>query len=526
MRLAELVAVSERIATTASRNQKVAEISELLRALDPSERPIVVAWLAGRLRQGRIGLGWSAIRAAADETANPAPTLFDALESEPRTPPTLLEADHVLERAAGVAGPGANRERARILRGLFVRASEPERRFLSRLILGDLRQGALEGIMDEAVARAAGVPADEIRRAAMLAGALEPVAMAVLEQGPAGLSRFRLELFQPVLPMLAQPALDLEDALRRIPAPWLEHKLDGARIQVHRSGDRVRVYTRQLNDVTAAVPEVVAAVRALPLHEAILDGEAIALDAGGRPLPFQVTMRRFGRTLDVEPARAELPLTTFLFDVLRLDGEDLLDAPLRERSAALRVIAPGLAVAQQMGADASEAAAFLDVALSLGHEGLMAKDPQSRYVAGGRGGAWLKIKPAHTLDLVVLAAEWGSGRRTGTLSNIHLGARDPERGGFVMLGKTFKGMTDEMLEWQTRTFPTLATGREGNVVHLRPELVVEVAFNDVQASPRYPGGMALRLARVKGYRADKSAAEADTVETVRAILNGQRARRP
>jgi DNA ligase-1 len=324
--------------------------------------------------------------------------------------------------------------------------------------------------------------------------------------------------------MLAQPAAHLGAALERLGAAALEHKLDGARIQVHRSGDRVRVYSRQLNDVTAAVPEVVEAALQLPLADAILDGETIALGPDGRPLPFQQTMRRFGRTLDVEAARRELPLQTRLFDVLHLDGEDWVHRPASERWAALATRAAAWLVPRIVTANLETANAFYDEALRLGHEGLMAKALEAPYEAGGRGFAWLKVKPAHTLDLVVLAVEWGSGRRQGWLSNIHLGARDPS-GGFVMLGKTFKGMTDEILEWQTKTFPGLATRTEGNVMYLRPEIVVEVAFNDVQESPRYPGGTALRLARVKRYRPDKGPADVDTVATVREILAGQREKR-
>jgi DNA ligase-1 len=320
--------------------------------------------------------------------------------------------------------------------------------------------------------------------------------------------------------MLAQPAADLDDALARLGEAAFETKLDGARVQIHRRGDEVRVYSRRLNDVTAALPETVDAVRALALEDAVFDGEVVALAPGGRPRPFQVTMRRFGRRLDVEALRAELPLTTVLFDLLRLDGEDLLDRPERERRKRLEACAPALVVSRIVTADRERAHAFFDAALAAGHEGVMAKALDATYAAGGRGAAWLKVKTAHTLDLVVLAVERGNGRRSAWLSNLHHGARDPESGTFVMLGKTFKGLTDELLEWQTRTFSALATREEQGVVHVRPEVVVEVAFSDVQASPRYPGGMALRLARVVRYRPDKSAAEADTVETVRRILGG------
>jgi DNA ligase 1 len=522
VRLNDLVVTSERLAATRARNEKVAELADLLRRLEPGEVGIGVAWLAGRLRQGRIGLGWSAIDAASRAPAEDSapPSLFDALPAAPaeRSPLALSEVDAAFTRMAESSGAGTGAVRARELRQLFARANDVERDFLVRLIHGELRQGALEGVMVEAVALAAGTPPGDVRRALMLSGDLEATATAALAAGSAGLARFRLTLFQPLQPMLAQPAVDLDDALRRLGTAALEYKLDGARIQVHREGDDVRVYSRQLNEVTARVPEVVEVARALPVRDAILDGEAIALRPDGRPHPFQVTMRRFGRSLEVERVRADLPLTTVLFDALRLDGRDLIDAPAHERVALLAAIAPRLVVPRRVTSDPAEAGAFLEEALERGHEGVMAKALDAPYEAGGRGFAWLKVKGAHTLDLVVLAAEWGNGRRRGWLSNIHLGARDPETGGFVMLGKTFKGMTDEMLEWQTRVFQGLAVRTEGHVVHVRPEVVVEVAFNDVQASPRYAGGMALRLARVQRYRLDKSASEVDTVDTVRALL--------
>jgi ATP-dependent DNA ligase I len=529
MRLAELVTVSAQLAATPARNEKIACLADLLRRLLPVEIPIGVAYLSGHLRQGRVGLGWSALAAASDDGPEPPPaqaSLF-AAEAAPEgaDPLTLEGVDEAFERIARVSGGGAQAARARLLRGVFSRATAEERDFLSRLVMGELRQGALGGIMAEAVSHASEIPIGEIRRAAMVSGDLEAVAVAGLTEGAAALARFGLKVFQPVLPMLAQPAADLAAALERLGTAALEHKLDGARIQAHRLGGEVRVYSRQLNDVSAAVPEVIEAVRALPLQEAILDGETIAVGEDGRPLPFQQTMRRFGRTLDVEAARRELPLQTRFFDLLRLDGEDWVHRPANERFAALQARAAALLVPRLVTANLETANAFYDEALRLGHEGLMAKALDAPYEAGGRGFAWLKVKPAHTLDLVVLAVERGSGRRQGWWSNIHLGARDPERGGFVMLGKTFKGMTDEILEWQTKTFPELATNTEGHVMYLKPEIVVEVAFNDVQESPRYPGGMALRLARVKRYRPDKGPAEADTVATVREILAGQREKR-
>jgi DNA ligase-1 len=434
---------------------------------------------------------------------------------------SLGETDAALAGIAGLSGPGSGGERGRRLAALFERATAEEQDFLSRLLLGELRQGALAGVMEEALAKATGIPTVEIRRATMLSGDAEAVARALLHEGRAALSRFRVELFRPVLPMLASPADDLDAALGRLGEAALEYKLDGARVQLHKSGEDVRVFSRRMNEVTVAVPELVFAARALPSRELILDGEAIALRDDGRPHPFQVTMRRFGRRLDVERLRETLPLTPFFFDILRLDGADLFDAPARERFDALARVAPGLTVPRRVTADPDLAEAFLQEALARGHEGLMAKAPDAPYEAGRRGFSWLKVKPAHTLDLVVLAAEWGHGRRSGFLSNIHLGARDPMSGGFVMLGKTFKGMTDAMLEWQTKRFQELAAATDGYTVHLRPELVVEVAFNDVQESPHYAAGLALRFARVKRYRADKTAAEADTLETVRAIHEGR-----
>jgi DNA ligase-1 len=532
----ELVAVADDVAATAARNAKIDRLAALLARLAPAEVPIAVAWLAGDLRQGRIGLGGAALAAAATAAGGGTgpgtaiPSLFDdVLGAEAvgiggdsaraaADPLTLLDVDATFEQLARAGGRGVGSARARQLAALFARASDQERDFLTRLVHGELRQGALLGVMEEAVARASAIPAREIRRAAMLAGDLEPVAVAALSEGRGGLARFRLDLFRPVLPMLAQPAESLEGAMKRMGEAALEAKLDGARIQVHRRGDRVAVYSRTLRDVTAAVPEVVEAVRGLPVEAAIFDGEVIALYPDGRPRPFQETMRRFGRRLEVEATRETLPLSTFLFDVLHLDGDDVFDQPQRDRFALLLERALPLAVPHRRTADPEEAARFLDETLALGHEGVMVKALDQPYEAGGRGAAWLKVKSPHTLDLVVLAAEWGNGRREGWLSNLHLGAFDPTTGGFVMLGKTFKGMTDEMLEWQTRAFLARETSRAGHVVHLEPFFVVEVAFDGVQQSPRYAGGMALRLARVKRYRPDKTPEQADTVETVRGIL--------
>jgi DNA ligase-1 len=508
-RLADLVAASQRVASTSSRLAKVAALAELLRGLAPDEIGIAVAYLCGETPHGKLGLGYA--------------TLRDARSAERRGDPlTLAEVDAALGRLRATGGKGSASARAAQLDALFSRASDDESDFLRRLIVGELRQGALEGVMLDAIAAAADLPAGDVRRATMLAGGLAPVAKAALSEGAAGLARFAIQLMRPVQPMLATPADDVAGALATLGSAALEWKIDGVRVQVHKDGDEVRVFTRSLNDVSAAVPEVVAAVRALPARQLILDGETIALAPTGAPLPFQVTMRRFGRKLEVERLRAELPLAVFFFDCLRCDGEDLVARPARERFATLAdALPPGLAIPRIVTSDVAEAEAFLAGALAAGHEGVMAKALDARYEAGRRGAGWLKIKRAHTLDLVVLAAEWGSGRREGWLSNLHLGARDPESGGFVMLGKTFKGLTDATLEWQTAEFLARQTGRDGHIVHVRPDLVVEIAFNDLQASPRYPGGLALRFARLKRYRPDKTAAEADTIDTVRALYAAQ-----
>ena len=373
----------------------------------------------------------------------------------------------------------------------------------------------------DAVAAAFELLQSSVRRAQMLRGDIAEVATIAGTQGRAGLDALRLQLFRPLLPMLAQPAADLDDALAQLPGAILEYKLDGARVQAHKQGGTVRVFSRQGNDVTAAVPEVVDAVAALPARELVLDGETLALATDARPLPFQTTMRRFGRHSDDPGLRARLPLSLYAFDCLALDGQTLIDAPTRERHRALAdALPPALVIPRLAGADAAGAARFLRAALAAGHEGLMAKHPEAPYAAGGRGSHWLKIKQVHTLDLVVLAAEWGSGRRAGRLSNLHLGCRDGA-GGFLMLGKTFKGLTDERLAWQTEQLLGLETGREGHVLHVRPALVVEIAFNELQRSRQYPAGLALRFARVRRYRGDKTAADADHIDTVRALFARQ-----
>ena len=508
MKLAELVEVSASVAATSGRLEKISKLAALLSRLSPDEVPIAIGFLIGWPRQGKIGIGWSTISTARENSASAAPTL------------ELLDVDTAFSALTKVRGKNSATERARLLGELFSRATIEEQNFLGALLVGEVRQGALEGVMIEAVAKASGMPSDKVRRAAMMAGDLGTVAQAALgEDRDAALSKYQLEVFRPVQPMLADSASDIPEAFGEGGTFAVEWKLDGARIQVHKQGDRVAVYTRSLNEVTNAVPEVVSAARALPGSDLILDGEVIALAADGRPLSFQDTMRRFGRRINVEKLRDELPLTPFFFDVLLHDAESMIDHPLSQRLERLDNIASsGLRVPRIVTADVEEAQRFQADALGRGHEGVMVKLLSAPYAAGRRGSAWIKVKTARTLDLVVLAIEWGSGRRQGWLSNIHLGARDPVNGGFVMLGKTFKGMTDEMLEWQTQEFLAREVSREGHIVHVRPEVVVEVAFNEVQKSPHYPGGVALRFARVKGYRPDKKPSEADTIDAVRAYL--------
>jgi len=510
---AHIVETSQRVADSAGRNAKVDAIAACLRSLEHDEVAIGAAYLSGDTRQGRQGIGYALIRSAKTSTLAAAPML------------SIAEVDDTLARIAATTGAGSTAARARLLADLLERATEAERDFLVRLLLGELRQGALEGLMVDAVAAAADLPVATVRRAAMVAGGIASIAPLAMTEGAAGLARYSIALMQPVAPMLAQPANDIADALARLRTAALEWKLDGARVQVHKAGDDVRVFTRSLNDVSASAPEIVDAVRSAAARELILDGEAIALRPDGAPHPFQVTMRRFGRERDVETMKASLPLAVLFFDCLLVDGEPLIEQPTAERIRRLADVLPApLRMPRLVTSDVGAAEAFFEDALARGHEGVMAKSLDAPYEAGSRGASWLKVKRTHTLDLVVLAAEWGNGRREGWLSNLHLGARDPATGGFVMLGKTFKGMTDEMLAWQTRELLLRETQRDRHVVHVRPELVVEIAFNDLQASPRYPGGLALRFARVKGYRPDKRVDEADTIDVVRAIYAGQVAR--
>jgi DNA ligase 1 len=505
----DLVATSDELRGTASRLKKINALAGCIRRLTPEEIPIAINYLTGVLRQGRIGIGIAKVLNLSRQPASTA-TL------------TLADVDGIFSEIAAATGGGSASRRGILLAEMFARATSREQGFLARLIVGELRQGALEGVMIEAVAQGAGVPAEMIRRALMLTGTLTEAAQVALIEGGPGLARFSITLFKPVAPMLAQAAGDLAEALQRLGEASLEWKLDGARIQLHKQGGEVRVYSRNLNDVSVAVPEIVERATLFPADTLILDGEAIALHPDGSPYPFQATMSRFGRKLDVARQRELIPLSPFFFDCLYLDGQSLIDHPQRERFRILLSILPDeLVIPRLVTADQGAAEEFFTEILRRGHEGVMAKSPTSPYEAGRRGLGWLKVKPVQTLDLVVLAAEWGHGRRSGMLSNLHLGARDTEHGGYVMLGKTFKGMTDAMLSWQTGKLLDLEDSRDAYTVYVRPELMVEVAFSDIQASPRYPGGYALRFARVKGYRPDKLPAEADTIETVRELYRLQ-----
>lgn len=497
MLFADLAETSAAVAATSSRSAKVALLVEPLRAAADDELPVVVAYLSGELLQRRTGIGYAALRDLSAPAATPSLAVLDVHTA--------------LDRISSLTGKGSTTERRRLIAELFAAATDPEQRLLVGLLGGELRQGAQAGVVTDAVAVAASVAIATVRSAVTLAGSLPDVAAAALTAGAEGLGRFRLQVGRPLSPMLAQPAKDLDDALARIPVAAVEWKLDGVRVQVHRFGSDVRVFTRSLDDVTARVPELVHAALALPADSVVLDGEAIALREDGRPQPFQVTAAR------AASRTGSVPLTPFFFDVLHVDGQDVLGQPLADRVALLDKVVPERWRAPRLLVhDAAEARAFADDALVRGHEGVVVKALDVAYEAGRRGGGWLKVKPRHTLDLVVLAAEWGHGRRQGWLSNLHLGARDPD-GGFVMLGKTFKGLTDELLRWQTAALLEREVSRTSYVVHVRPELVVEIAFDGVQTSPRYPGGVALRFARVLRYRPDKQADEADTIAQVLAL---------
>jgi len=547
--LDEVVRTSAAVAATTSRRAKIETIADLLRRVGPAEVAVAVAFLSGELRQRQIGVGYATLRDIAGDAAwpvsdsvttaraeEPAVSADSAVEpvnpGKPPTAPTLTltEVDDAFTKIGKAIGRGSQAERRRLLAALFSGATEAERAFLIRLLAGDLRQGALEGVMVEAVAGASGVAAEHVRRAHMLGGSLLAVAAAALAPSAlavTALRSFRLEVGRPLRPMLASSAENVGTALARVRPAAVEWKIDGVRVQVHKAGDKVAVFTRTLDDITARVPEVVAAVAALPAASVVLDGEVIALGPEGRPRPFQVTAGRAGARSDIARLAGQIPLTAFFFDLLHLDGADLVDSPGADRFAALADSVPvSLVIPRIVTDEQTQAEAFMDDAVGRGHEGVLIKSLDAPYAAGRRGAGWIKVKPRHTLDLVVIAAEWGHGRRRGWLSNLHLAARDPATGDYVMLGKTFKGMTDEILAWQTERLLELGDppgGRSGDshppygVVRVRPELVVEIAFDGVQSSRRYPGGLALRFARVIRYRPDKRAEDADTIGTVRRI---------
>lgn len=501
MLLSDIVATSQVVGATRSRKAKTEALAALIAETEPDEVAAVVAWLSGEPLQGRTGTGFRTLVAA---------------RSTPAEQPSLTVAgiDATLTELVGTSGSGSAGKRRDLLAALLGAATHDEQEFLIRLLTGELRQGALEGVMTEAIAKAAGIPVDPVRRAFMLSGRLPATAVAALDGGVERLDAFRLEVGRPIRPMLASPGESLEAALADLGADVsVEYKLDGARIQVHRNGDDIHIFTRTLREITGSVPELVQLVADLPCTSVVLDGETLALTDSGRPRPFQETMSRFGAE-----SERDLLLHPYFFDCIHLDGEDLLDSPLEERLAALDRVAPQHRIPALLRPDADDAAAQFDSALAEGHEGIMVKSLTSPYAAGRRGKAWQKIKPEHTLDLIVLGAEWGYGRRTGYLSNLHLGARDPDGGDPIMVGKTFKGLTDKLLEWQTAEFPLHERDRDQHTVYLKPELVVEIELDGVQVSTRYPGGVALRFARVLRYRPDKEAADADTIDAVRALL--------
>ncbi|WP_326696313.1 ATP-dependent DNA ligase [Streptomyces sp. NBC_01754] len=506
MLLARLAHVSLEVAAAPARTRKVALLAGLFRETGPDDVPTVIPYLAGRLPRGRLGIGWSAL------SGPPEPSDTPVL--------TVAETDAELTGIGALTGPGSQAARKERLRRLFAAATADEQHFLRGLLTGELRQGALEAVAADALAAATGAPPADVRRAVMLAGSLQSVARALLADGPEALGAFRLTVGRPVLPMLAHTARSVTEAVDRLGPCAVEEKLDGIRVQVHREGPEVRIYTRTLDDITDRLPEPAVAVARFPGERFVLDGELIALGADGRPRPFQETAARVGSRRDVATAAAAVPVVPVFFDVLALDGRELIDLPSIERHAALDALVPEpLRVRRLTVADPQDTAArraaedFFEATLARGHEGVVVKGGGAPYSAGRRGASWLKVKPVHTLDLVVLAAEWGHGRRTGKLSNLHLGARRQD-GTFAMLGKTFKGLTDTMLTWQTRRLQELATGDDGHVVTVRPELVVEIAYDGLQSSTRYPAGVTLRFARVLRHREDKPPEEADTVETV------------
>ncbi|MFF7802879.1 ATP-dependent DNA ligase [Streptomyces olivaceus] len=509
MLLARLAQVSREVAETSARSRKTALLAELFREAEAEDVPVVIPYLAGRLPQGRIGVGWKVLGRSVPPAD--APTL------------TVRDVDTRLTRLGAVSGAGSQAERTRLVGELMGAATEDEQRFLTGLLTGEVRQGALDAAAVEGLAAATDAPPADVRRAVMLAGSLQGVAEALLAEGPGALDRFRLTVGRPVLPMLAHSASSVAEAVGRLGSAAVEEKLDGIRVQVHRDGGTVRLYTRTLDDITDRLPEVTEAALALPGERFVLDGEVISLDASGRPRSFQETAGRVGSRTDVATAARALPVSVVFFDALFVDGRDLLDLPLTERHAELTRLVPEPARVRRTlvhGPEGTRAAEeFLATALERGHEGVVVKGLDAAYSAGRRGASWLKVKPVHTLDLVVLAAEWGHGRRTGKLSNLHLGARAAD-GSFTMLGKTFKGLTDALLTWQTGRLGQLAVEEHGWGVTVRPELVVEIAYDGLQRSTRYPAGVTLRFARVIRYREDKRPEEADTVEGLLAAHPG------
>ncbi|MGQ4481203.1 ATP-dependent DNA ligase [Streptomyces sp. SAS_276] len=503
MLLTRLAHVSQEVAATSARSRKIALLAELFRDAEADDVPIVIPYLAGRLPQGRLGIGWKVLSQSVEPAADP--TL------------TVREVDARLTALGKVSGAGSQAERGRLVGELMGAATADEQRFLFGLITGEVRQGALDAVAVEGLAQATDVPAADVRRAVMLAGSLQTVAEALLADGPAALDRFRLTVGRPVLPMLAHSATSVAEAVEKLGDCAVEEKLDGIRVQVHRDGDVVRLYTRTLDDITDRLPELTAAALELRGERFILDGEVISFDEDGRPRSFQETAGRVGSRVDVATAAETVPVSPVFFDALSVDGRDLLDLPFAERHAELAQLVPEpMRVRRTLASgpeDVPAAEAFLAETLKRGHEGVVVKGLDAPYNAGRRGASWLKVKPVHTLDLVVLAAEWGHGRRTGKLSNLHLGARSSD-GSFAMLGKTFKGMTDALLTWQTERLQELAVESDGHVVTVRPELVVEIAYDGLQKSTRYPAGVTLRFARVVRYREDKRAEEADSVETL------------
>lgn len=503
MLLSRLAQVSQEVAATSARSRKVALLAELFRDAEAADVPIVIPYLAGRLPQGRLGVGWKVL-------GQPVAPAAEATL-------TVAGVDALLTDLGKVSGAGSQAERARLVGELMGAATADEQRFLFGLITGEVRQGALDAVAVEGLAQAVEAAPADVRRAVMLAGSLQTVAEALLTEGPAALDRFRLTVGRPVLPMLAHSASSVSEAVEKLGACAVEEKLDGIRVQLHRDGDTVRVYTRTLDDITDRLPELTSAAMELRGERFILDGEVIAFDAEGRPRSFQETAGRVGSRVDVATAARAVPVSPVFFDALSVDGHDLLDLPFADRHAELtRLVPEPMRVRRTLAdgpGDSGRAEAFLAETLERGHEGVVVKSLDAPYSAGRRGASWLKVKPVHTLDLVVLAAEWGHGRRTGKLSNLHLGARTAD-GSFAMLGKTFKGMTDAMLTWQTRRLKELAVEESGYVVTVRPELVVEIAYDGLQKSTRYPAGVTLRFARVVRYREDKRPEEADTVETL------------